>query len=265
MATLYQGLDYAVAYKVAQRIYKFGGQPLIYYLISQRTASVQTNILTELSTNSAERKAQLNSIRRCKIRNEALAGAAVGIGEVILSPLDLLKIKAQTNQAAMQGQTIWSLIKTENVRLYRGATWALMRNIPGSMALFGTSSATKYFGFNLDGLDVPEGSPPDTRTEPRRPTLTQLMISSAVGAVCSLLVSSPFDVIKTRVQNRNFDSQVRGIDVLRELLRNEGPSAFYRGITPKLMTVGPKLMFSYAISQYLTMHFANGLQKFASK
>lgn len=46
--------------------------------------------------------------------------------------------------------------------------------------------------------------------------------------ISSLVISQPLDVIKTRIQNQNFDGRVGGMTLVRELIRNEGPSAFFK-------------------------------------
>ena len=55
--------------------------------------------------------------------------------------------------------------------------------------------------------------------------------------VSSIAISQPLDVIKTRIQNQNFESKVGGMTVIRELIKNEGFSAFFKGLTPKVLYV----------------------------
>lgn len=71
---------------------------------------------------------------------QATAGSLIGVGEVLLLPLDVLKIKAQTNPAAFgehKGLGMAKLLWTEGRGLYAGAGATMMRNAPGSFALFG--------------------------------------------------------------------------------------------------------------------------------
>jgi hypothetical protein len=73
-----------------------------------------------------------------------------GIGEVVLLPLDVLKIKMQTNPDALRGRGLFKLISDEGIAsLYRGWGWTMARNAPGSFALFGGSAATKEYLFKL--------------------------------------------------------------------------------------------------------------------
>ena len=70
-----------------------------------------------------------------------------------------------------------------------------------------------------------------------RPTLTPDFVASIAGAVASITVASPLDVVKTRIQNANFNSQVGGMTIIREMVKTEGVSAFFKGLTPKVRCV----------------------------
>ena len=65
-------------------------------------------------------------------------------------------------------------------------------------------------------------------------TWTQNFIASVSGAVASITVAAPLDVIKTRIQNANFEHKVSGITIVKDLFKHEGPSALFKGLTPKV-------------------------------
>lgn len=67
-------------------------------------------------------------------------------------------------------------------------------------------------------------------------TWTQNFVASIAGAVASITVAAPLDTVKTRIQNANFESKVSGATVIKELVRNEGPTALFKGLTPKVIT-----------------------------
>jgi Mitochondrial carrier protein len=69
-------------------------------------------------------------------------------------------------------------------------------------------------------------------------------------------VSAPLDVIKTRIQNRNFDNPESGWRILTSMARNEGATAFFKGLVPKLLMTGPKLVFSFWLAQTLIPAFS---------
>lgn len=65
-------------------------------------------------------------------------------------------------------------------------------------------------------------------------TWTQNFVASIAGAIASITVAAPLDTIKTRIQNANFEQKVSGVTVIKELVRNEGATALFKGLTPKV-------------------------------
>lgn len=59
-------------------------------------------------------------------------------------------------------------------------------------------------------------------------------VASIAGAVSSITVAAPLDVVKTRIQNANFGQNVSGLTVIKDMIRSEGPGAFFKGLTPKV-------------------------------
>ena len=71
-------------------------------------------------------------------------------------------------------------------------------------------------------------------TDYHKATFTQNFIASCAGAVASITVAAPLDVVKTRIQNANFESKISGVAVVKDLLRNEGILGLFKGLTPKV-------------------------------
>jgi len=228
MLSLFPGLGYAAGYKITQRIYKFGGQPYFNDVLRRNYRSGFTNTFGE---------------RKGKLMMQATAGSLTGIGEVLLLPLDVLKIKRQVNPEAFRGRGVLRIFREEGTGLYRGWGWTMARNAPGSFALFGASAFTKDYVLGIEDYAAA--------------TWGQNFVASVAGAVASITVAAPLDVVKTRIQNANFETKTSGFTVVRELLREEGPLALFKGLTPKILVVGPKLVFSYTIAQSLIPWFAN--------
>ncbi|PWN51310.1 mitochondrial carrier [Violaceomyces palustris] len=224
--SLFPGLGYAAGYKVLQRIYKFGGQPYFNDYITANHKSKFDSLFGERSGKSIM---------------SATAGSLTGIGEIVLLPLDVLKIKRQTNPEAFRSRGFLRILADENVNLYRGWGWTAARNAPGSFALFGGSAFTKEYIFGLKDYNSA--------------TWTQNFFASIGGSVASITVAAPLDVVKTRIQNANFESKVGGVTIIRDMVKNEGFGAFFKGLTPKILVVGPKLVFSFTIAQSLIPFF----------
>ncbi|KAF2878415.1 mitochondrial carrier domain-containing protein [Massariosphaeria phaeospora] len=224
--SLFPGLGYAAAYKVLQRIYKFGGQPFVRDYLAQNHGG---------SFDRTFGKGNGKAIMH------ATAGSIIGVGEIVLLPLDVLKIKRQTNPEAFRGRGLARIVADEGFGLYRGWGWTAARNAPGSFALFGGSAVAKEYFYKLDDYNAASWS--------------QNFVASIAGASASLLVSSPLDVIKTRIQNRNFENPEGGFKIVSKMMRNEGFSSFFKGLTPKLLMTGPKLVFSFWLAQTLIPAF----------
>ncbi|EGY22624.1 hypothetical protein VD0002_g1586 [Verticillium dahliae] len=230
--SLFPGLGYAAGYKVLQRIYKYGGQPIA---------------RDYLDTHYGRDFEQAFGKKTGKAVMHSTAGSLIGIGEIVLLPLDVLKIKRQTNPEAFRGRGVFKIVADEGFGLYRGWGWTAARNAPGSFALFGGSAFAKEFIFHLEDYN--------------KASWFQNFVASIAGASASLVVSAPLDVIKTRIQNRNFDNPEGGFKILSKMAKNEGLSSFFKGLVPKLLMTGPKLVFSFWLAQTLIPAFDGMLPK----
>ncbi|KIV99120.1 uncharacterized protein PV09_09155 [Verruconis gallopava] len=226
LLSLFPGLGYAAAYKVLQRVYKYGGQPFA---------------RDYLARNHGDWFDRTFGRGTGKALMHATAGSLIGIGEIVLLPLDVLKIKRQTNPDAFRGRGVVKIIADEGFGLYRGWGWTAARNAPGSFALFGGSAAAKQYLYKLQDYN--------------EATWMQNFIASIAGASASLVVSAPLDVVKTRIQNRNFDDAKSGFKIVSDMARYEGATAFFKGLVPKLLMTGPKLVFSFWLAQTLIPAF----------
>mmetsp|Transcript_38763 Transcript_38763/g.78163 ORF Transcript_38763/g.78163 Transcript_38763/m.78163 type:complete len:319 (+) Transcript_38763:62-1018(+) len=218
--SLFPGLGYGAGYKIMQRVYKFGGQPYVKEGIDTRFGDSFRGLFGKDTG---------------KTMMSATAGSIMGVGEIALLPLDVLKIKAQTNPESLAGRGLFQIVREEGMGLYRGAGWTALRNAPGSFSLFGGSSLAKQMMGLKEDSDA---------------TFLQESLASVCGATASITVAAPLDVIKTRIQSgRSGDKG--GVRLIGELMREEGPGGFFRGLWPKLLVVGPKLVFSFTIAQQL--------------
>ena len=220
--SLYPGLGFATGYKVLQRTYKFGTQPLIKEGLNQTIGNNLKNSLGQKNGN---------------ILLGAVAGSAVGIGEVALLPLDVLKIRSQTNAAVLKGRGLIQLFKEERFGLYKGWQATIARNAPGSFFLFGGNAATYEYMFGLK--------------DHSQATLAQNFTASCVGSFFSIAGTNPQDVIKTRLQARGPESTETGLQLVGQILKKEGPRAFFKGLGPKLPTAGLKVSASFTVFKSL--------------
>ena len=53
-------------------------------------------------------------------------------------------------------------------------------------------------------------------------TFFQNFCASIGGAIASIAVASPLDVVKTRIQNRPFDAPESGVAIVKNMIKHEG-------------------------------------------
>eukprot|EP00939_MAST-03C_sp_MAST-3C-sp1_P002438 g2438.t1 len=215
---LYSGLTAGFLYKVSQRTYKYGGQAYL---------------------NETFR----NNYGLTKLASQSLSGCLIGMGEVFLLPLDILKIRKQLFPEKYASRSMFEIMRNEGASMYNGTCVTMLRNGLGSTALFGANQLTRQY---LLGI------------EDRRATLPEICLTSTVASLASLFVSSPFDVVKVRVQ-ADPDGNLRARNVMPAIIRNEGMGALFKGMGPKVMVIGPKLVFSFTIAQYVISRFDDAL------
>ena len=197
--SVYPGLAWASGYKLLQRGYKFGGQPIL------------------------EKRLQENYFGNAnKFWAAGTSGAIMGAGEVIFLPLDIFKIRNQTGS-------------TDSGISFRGLPVTMLRNIIGSSALFGVPVLVQNVYFKGEKLNR-----------------TQKISTQALGAIASLILSNPLDVIKTRLQA---NANSAGAFATAVSIAQNNPSQFFKSLAPKLLTQGLKLTFFMAVKDKIEEQF----------
>ncbi|KAF4693757.1 hypothetical protein FOZ60_010155 [Perkinsus olseni] len=215
-AALFPGFGYGALYKISQRIYKFGGQPVLKETLDKYVFPSERSPTQQFWCNG-------------------ISGSLIGAGEVVLLPFDVMKIKYQTNPEYRK-LNFAQICQQEGLSsLYAGAGVTAARNIAGSFMLFGVNYAVKH-------------SLTDGRTG--KPGFIHFALSSTAGSVASILVACPLDVVKTRLQSGNYAGS-SAFRIMADIAAKEGIGAFFKGSIPKVLSVGPKLTFSFTLAQYL--------------
>ncbi|CAO3589005.1 unnamed protein product [Absidia cylindrospora] len=170
-----------------------------------------------------------------------LAGLLAGTTEAVMvvSPMDLIKIRLQAQRHSMADpmdipkyrnapHAAYTIVKEEGIRaLYKGVTLTALRQATNQAANFTAYQEMKKHARKWQNLD-------------ELPSYQHLILGGVSGAM-GPLSNAPIDTIKTRIQK----SSARGSGwerfqtVTSDILRKEGPRAFYKGLTPRLLRVAP--------------------------
>ncbi|KAA0199243.1 Mitochondrial arginine transporter BAC2 [Fasciolopsis buskii] len=166
-----------------------------------------------------------------------VSGAFSGLVQLVPSvPVEIVKIQQQntatsTDRSVKLSQCIRTIVQNHGFRgLYTGITMHACRDVPGFAVYF--LAYSKFFRFNLATGASPFWSS---------------FFAGAVSGALSWIVSTPFDVVKTRMQSgpmRTFKA------VLREMIREKNCAVFFRGLNMILLRAFIVNGFSFAVFEY---------------
>lgn len=178
---------------------------------------------------------------------EVLAGGSAGMCQVIFTnPLEIVKIRLQVQGEAMKAaaregeeftkrSALWIVRNLGLQGLYKGASACLLRDIPFSAIYFPTYSHLKR--------DVFGESPT------KKLGILQLLTAGAIAGMPAAYLTTPCDVIKTRLQveARKGETAYTGLtDAARKVWREEGFKAFFKGGPARVIRSSPQFGFTLA-------------------
>jgi solute carrier family 25 carnitine/acylcarnitine transporter 20/29 len=110
--------------------------------------------------------------------------------------------------------------------LYKGTAATLLRDVPGSVAYFGAYEFFKK-AFTPAGKTTNDLSP------------VAVFVAGGLAGMANWAVAIPADVLKSRQQTAPPGTYSGLVDVFVKLMRNEGPSALFRGMGPAMLRAFP--------------------------
>ncbi|KAF2086184.1 mitochondrial carrier [Saccharata proteae CBS 121410] len=175
--------------------------------------------------------------------HEILAGGTAGACQVIFTnPLEIVKIRLQvqgevskTVEGVPKRSAMWIVRNLGLVGLYKGASACLLRDVPFSAIYFPTYNHLKrdYFGESLT----------------KKLGILQLLTAGAIAGMPAAYLTTPFDVIKTRLQveARKGEAQYTSLrHAARLIWQQEGFRAFFKGGPARIFRSSPQFGFTLA-------------------
>ncbi|CAO3659993.1 unnamed protein product [Umbelopsis vinacea] len=170
-----------------------------------------------------------------------LAGLTAGITEAVLvvTPMDVIKIRLQAQKHSMTDpmdipkyrnalHCAYEIIKAEGFgALYKGVALTALRQSTNQAVNFTVYQEMKKYAIKAQQVD-------------ELPSYQHLILGGVSGAM-GPMSNAPIDTIKTRIQKSNASGSgwQRFQTVTSEIIQKEGYTAFYKGLTPRLMRVAP--------------------------
>ncbi|KNA21122.1 hypothetical protein SOVF_046080 isoform A [Spinacia oleracea] len=169
------------------------------------------------------------------------AGGCASIAtSVVFTPSERIKQQMQVN---LKYQNCWNavqrIIDTGGLRsLYTGWGAVLCRNVPHSIIKFYTYESLKQMLMS-------------SQPHNKQPSTSQTLLCGGLAGSTAALFSTPFDVVKTRLQTQIPGSTQRYrsiLNALQDIQEHEGFRGLYRGLIPRLamyMSQGALFFASY--------------------
>ncbi|XP_074500907.1 mitochondrial carnitine/acylcarnitine carrier protein-like [Sebastes fasciatus] len=163
-----------------------------------------------------------------------LSGCLAGsFTTVIVAPGErikcLLQVQASGGHSRYAGPLDCAvrLYKEQGIRsVYKGTVLTLIRDVPSSGLYFLTYEYLKHF-LTPEGQSVSQLSTP------------KILLAGGIAGILNWTIALPPDVLKSNFQTAA-DGKYRGlVDVLRTLLREEGPKALYKGFNAVFLRAFP--------------------------
>ena len=128
--SLYNGIGFSLLHRFTQRMYSYGGQPILRNFIEKKYNTKTKND---------------------RIFCDTLSGSIIGMGDILFVPLDVLKIKKQTNINTFNNRSIYRILKEENFsNYYKGVPITIARNFVAMSNFFFINSCSREYLFEKE-------------------------------------------------------------------------------------------------------------------
>ena len=190
----------------------------------------------KLTVNDLVRSLTMDKDGRVPVPAEILAGSVAGASQVVFTnPLEIVKIRLQvqgevsSDPSQVRKGALTIIRRLGLLGLYKGAGACLLRDIPFSAIYFPMYAHLKKDLF---------GEAPGVKL-----TFGQLISAASIAGIPAAFLTTPADVIKTRLQveARKGQATYKGImDCASQILRKESPSAFFKGSLARVLRSSPQ-------------------------
>ncbi|KAL7752194.1 Mitochondrial succinate-fumarate transporter [Sorochytrium milnesiophthora] len=183
------------------------------------------------------------------------AGLGAGVTESVLvvTPMEVVKIRLQAQRHSLSdpldvpkyrspGHAVYTIVREEGFgALYKGVALTCLRQATNQAANF---TAYNWLKTRIEAYQGHELA------------VWQPTVLGGISGAMGPLSNAPIDVIKTRIQRTPSKpgetswSRFRG--VVGSMIKNEGYTSFYKGLTPRLLRVAPGNAVTFTVYEFVS-------------
>lgn len=174
-------------------------------------------------------------------RVHLLSGAvAAAVSNSIVAPLDLIRLNMMVARTQVSAMTMARRIFAENgvPGFWRGNSADVARAMP--------ASAIRFYSFALAKANLPTLLPMALAT----PVAISLL-SGGFAGMCAMTVCFPLESVRTRMAQLSDRDTAGLVGYTVSVVRTEGVSSLFRGLTPSLVSVMPYFAMRFGIYDIL--------------
>lgn len=194
-----------------------------------------------MAYEQAKRLIRSSSTRDLTIYERFAAGSlAGGVSQTIIYPLEVMKTRLALRKTG-EYDGIYDAAKKIYFRegwksFYRGYVPNLLGILP-------------YAGIDLAVYETLKNSYLRQHSSNETPSVILLLACGTASSTCGQVCSYPLALVRTRLQAQ-VGNDFTMVGMIQTIVKQEGFSGLYRGITPNFMKVAPAVSISYVVYEY---------------
>ncbi|XP_074652163.1 electrogenic aspartate/glutamate antiporter SLC25A12, mitochondrial-like isoform X2 [Tubulanus polymorphus] len=224
-------LMYKNSFDCFKKVIRYEGVFGLYRGLPPQLVGVAPEKAIKLTVNDFLRDHLSNKDGTIPLWAECLSGGCAGGSQVMFTnPLEIVKIRLQVAGEIANAPRVSAIQVVKDLGffgLYKGARACFLRDIPFSAIYFPAYAHSKKLLADDNGNNSP----------------LSLLVAGAMAGVPAASLSTPADVIKTRLQvsARAGQTTYSGVlDCARKILREEGQKAFWKGSVARVFRSSPQ-------------------------
>eukprot|EP00127_Corallochytrium_limacisporum_P003921 Clim_evm6s155 gene=Clim_evmTU6s155 len=254
----------------AKRIVQREGFTALYKGLTAVVSGIVPKMAIRFSSFESYKGLMMDENGKCTTAQTFLAGLGSGVTEAVMvvTPMEVVKIRLQAQRHSMTDpqdtpkyrgslHAAVTIVREEGIgALYKGVIPTVLRQA--------TNQAVNFTAYNA----LKEAYA--THYNQAEAASWIYFLFGAVSGAMGPLANSPIDVIKTRLQRQRIIAGQKPkydgvMGTISTMLKEEGPMAFYKGLTPRLMRIVPGQAITFTVyeqvANFLTDNFFDPSKK----